>query len=153
MFDTIAGLPVHPLVVHAVVVLLPVMALVSIAVAVRPQWRSAARWVVLANAVVFAMSFVAKESGEKLQGRLGGEIAEEHAEYGDVLPLFALGLLLATAVLWYATTRGGIVVPVSVVLVVLAAVAAIGWTVVTGDTGARSVWENKIAGTTAPADD
>ena len=39
MFDLINGLPVHPLVVHAVVVLLPLAALGTIALAVRPAWR------------------------------------------------------------------------------------------------------------------
>src|SRR3954449_264738 len=70
MFDTISGLPVHALVVHAVVVLLPLMSLVTIAVAVRRSWRSAAPWVVLADAAVVALAFAAKESGEVLQERL-----------------------------------------------------------------------------------
>ena len=39
MFDLINGLPVHPLVVHAVVVLLPLATLGLIAIAVRPAWR------------------------------------------------------------------------------------------------------------------
>ena len=40
MFDTIDGLPVHALVVHAVVVLLPLALLGTIAIAVRPAWRA-----------------------------------------------------------------------------------------------------------------
>lgn len=39
MFTQFDGLPVHPLVVHAVVVLLPAAVLGTIAVAVRPAWR------------------------------------------------------------------------------------------------------------------
>jgi len=150
MFDTITGLPVHPLVVHAVVVLLPVMAIVSVLVAVVPRWRKNAKWVVAANAVVLVAAFVAKESGEQLQERLGGRIAHDHGEWGNLVPIFAFLLLAATAVLWFAVRRGGVLVPISMALVSVAAVAAIGMTVVTGDTGARAVWEDKIAGTSAP---
>lgn len=41
MFDLVNGLPVHPLVVHAVVVLLPLAIVGTILVAVRPTWRRA----------------------------------------------------------------------------------------------------------------
>ncbi|MCX6467463.1 MAG: hypothetical protein NTW05_28360, partial [Pseudonocardiales bacterium] len=34
------GLPLHPLVVHAVVVLLPLAALGTVACALRPSWRA-----------------------------------------------------------------------------------------------------------------
>lgn len=149
MFDTVSGLPVHALVVHAVVVLLPLMSLASVAVAVRKQWGRAAKWVVVGNVVVVAISFVAKQSGEELQERLGDEVAEQHSEYGDVLPWFAVALLLASVVVWYASTRTGAVVTVSIVLVALAAVGALTWTFLTGDSGARSVWEGRIAGTSS----
>ncbi len=153
MFDTINGLPVHPLVVHAVVVLLPLMAIVSVLVAAVPKWRKAAKWVVLANALVFVASFAAKESGEQLQERLGGQIAHEHGEYGNLVPVFALFLLLASAVVWFATTRPGVLMPISIGLVSIAALSAIGWTVITGDTGAQATWKEQIAGTTAPKGD
>ena len=40
MLDTVLGLPLHPLVVHAVVVLLPLVALGVMALAVVPRWRA-----------------------------------------------------------------------------------------------------------------
>jgi hypothetical protein len=64
MFDTIAGLPLHPLVVHAVVVLLPLMAVLTIVVAVRRNLRERySWWVVAANVVIFLITLVTKESG------------------------------------------------------------------------------------------
>jgi len=39
MFDTINGIPVHPLVVHAVVVLLPLAVFGAFAIVVGPGWR------------------------------------------------------------------------------------------------------------------
>ena len=40
----IAGLPLHPLVVHAAVVLIPLTALLTIGLAVLPRWRWLLRW-------------------------------------------------------------------------------------------------------------
>ena len=40
----INGVPLHPLVVHAVVVFAPLAALFGIAYAVLPNWRWALRW-------------------------------------------------------------------------------------------------------------
>ena len=47
MFDTIAGLPVHILVIHAVVAFAPLAALLAIGYAVRPAWRRVLRWPVV----------------------------------------------------------------------------------------------------------
>ena len=44
-FGFIAGLPVHPLVVHAAVVLLPLAALVLILLVFVPAWRTRFGWV------------------------------------------------------------------------------------------------------------
>lgn len=40
MFDTVFGLPLHTLVVHAVVVLVPLAALGTVAIAAVPAWRA-----------------------------------------------------------------------------------------------------------------
>ena len=153
MFDTISGLPVHALVVHAVVVLLPLMAVLSVLVAAVPKWRKYLSWVVLGNASVLVAAFVAKQSGEALRARLGGEIAKNHAQWGNLVPFFAFFLLVASVIAWWATRRGGVRVPNSIGLVGVAAVAAVAMTVVTGDTGARAVWETTIAHTSPPAGD
>jgi hypothetical protein len=39
-FDTVAGLPVHPLVVHAAVVLLPLSAIGLVTIILVPRWRA-----------------------------------------------------------------------------------------------------------------
>jgi len=149
VFDSIAGLPLHPLVVHAVVVLLPLMSAVTVAVAVRPQWRGAASWVVVADVLVLVAAFVAKQSGEKLQGRLsairgGAAVAKQHGEQGSLLPLFALLLVAASIVVWLARRRPALTM-VSIVLAVVAGVAAIGWTLVVGHSGATDVWSGVIS--------
>lgn len=149
MFDTISGLPVHVLVVHGVVVLVPLLSLVTIAFVLRPKWRDELGWAVLGNAVCVVLAFVARESGEKFKDRLGisGEAIDKHVEYGDVLWLFALGLLVASVIAWVLVNRGTGGIVVAGVLVIVAAVAATGWTVLTGDSGSRAVWEDAITST------
>ena len=152
MFDTISGLPVHVLVVHAVVVLLPLMAVVTVAVAVRRGWRSAAPWVVLADAVVVGLAYAAKESGEVLQERLGQftpNVAEDHGKHGELVPYFALALLVAAVLVWL-TSRSARLVPVAVALAVLTGVGALWWTYLTGESGARAVWSDTVQNTKAP---
>ena len=140
MFDLINGLPVHALVVHAVVVLLPLMALLTIVVAVRKNLREQfSWWVVGANGVIFLITLVAKEAGESLQKSLGGQVAQDHGELGSVLPWFALFLTLASAATAVAN-RNKALGPIAVVVSIVAAVAAVVWTVRTGDSGARAVW-------------
>jgi hypothetical protein len=140
LFDTITGLPVHVLVNHAVVVLLPLMSIVSILVAVRGKLRERySWWVTGANAVMFLVTLVTKQSGEYLQRSLGGQVAQEHGELGSVLPWFALVLALATAAT-AVTSRNRALGPVAVIVSIVAAVATLFWTVRTGDAGARATW-------------
>jgi phage terminase large subunit-like protein len=145
MFDTIDGLPVHALVIHAVVVILPLMAVLTIVVAVRRGLRERYSWWVLAgNVVVAGLTLVAKQSGEALRASLGGQIAKEHAALGTLLPWFALFLVL-TSVGMALTRRNRALGPVAVVLTIVAAVAAVVWTVRTGDAGTRAVWGSRGA--------
>ena len=156
VFDVIAGLPVHALVVHAVVVLLPLMAVVTFVVALRPAWRRGpvARWVALADLIVVGIAYVARLSGKNLQARLsalqGKTIAEQHGKYGTLLWLFALALFVVALLVVLLGSRGGVLAVLTVVLVGVVGAAAIGWTVITGDSGARAVWEQTIANTKPP---
>jgi hypothetical protein len=152
MFDTIGGLPLHALVVHAVVVFLPLMALITAAVAVRRSWRRAALPVAVADGLLVVVTLVARQSGEALQRRLssltggGALVAADHGQKGSLLPWFALALFVAAALVWYASRRPALTVPALLVAVV-AALAAIGWCVVVGDSGARAVWAQLIVAT------
>ncbi len=142
MFDTVLGLPVHVLVVHGVVVLLPLVAVVTVLWAFREDAPRLVGWAVIAaNLVVAGMTFVAKESGEALQERLGGQIADEHAEIADVLPYFALALLFASVIMQALRSRN-IHVPQRLpgVLTAVVALVAVLWTVRAGHSGSEAVW-------------
>jgi uncharacterized membrane protein len=161
MFDTINGLPVHALVVHAVVVLLPLLSVITVVFVIRPRWRKELPWAILGNAAALAAAYVAKESGEKLQDRLstqlGSPVATWHAHLGASLWYFALAQLVASIVAFLLirsrserarTPKPAIAL--AIVLTLAAGVAATVWTYRVGDSGAQAVWNDTIASTTKP---
>lgn len=162
MPDTVNGLPVHPLVVHAVVVLLPLAALGVLALALRPSWRGRfGVLVVLIAALATAAIPLATESGEGLERRVGDP--GEHAELGDTLLWFALALLVAAvALVWLhrraarpvdATAeparpaRPGALGVVVAVLAVVVAAANLVQVYRVGESGAKAVWGDTPAAT------
>ena len=149
MFDAINGLPVHPLVVHGVVVLLPLAILGTIAIAVRPSWRTKYGVLVIAvAAVATALIPVATSSGEALEKHVGDP--GKHAQLGDQLIWFAVPLLVLVAALVYLDRRGAKAVSRTVVTVVagLAVVSAVAAGVQVyrvGDSGARAAWGDQVS--------
>ncbi len=154
MFDVFNGLPVHPLVVHAVVVLLPLAVLGTLAIAVRPRWRRGYGPLVVACAAAgTALTPVATSSGDALEKRVGDPGA--HAAMGDQLIWFALPLLVLSLALVLLDRRTPRPVegsaPRSTVLnavAVLAVVAALACSVQVyrvGDSGARAAWGDRVA--------
>lgn len=151
-FDLINGIPVHPLVVHAAVVLVPLTALGLIAMAIWPRFSARYGWLVVASGVIATVSsFAAKESGEVLQGRVG-EPGFDHAELGDVMPIFAGVLLIAVVALWLMdrstpaegpAPRRGLRITVAIVGVLIA-LGNLFWVYKVGDSGAKSVWSGKV---------
>lgn len=107
MFDYALGLPVHALVIHAVVVLVPLSALVVLAYVARPGWRRALRWPAVAGALVSGgAAYVAAESGERLLVRVSTtrasstdfELLAEHELWGDRAKTVCLVFLVLTLV-------------------------------------------------------
>ncbi|WP_238014392.1 DUF2231 domain-containing protein [Dactylosporangium sp. AC04546] len=150
MPDTVNGLPLHPLVVHAVVVLLPLATIGVIAIAVRPAWRSRFGPVVVALAALAAVAIpVATSTGDQLAGRVG--VPHEHEELGDSLLFFALPLLAAAvALVWThrrtaATSSRRAARTVVAVIAVVVALANLVQVVRVGESGARAVWGGSSA--------
>ncbi|HET6167945.1 MAG TPA: DUF2231 domain-containing protein [Marmoricola sp.] len=146
MFDLVNGLPVHPLVVHAVVVLLPAAVLGTIAIAVRPSWRRRHGVLVLGvTAVATALIPVATSSGEALERRVGDP--GRHAALGDQLIWFALPLLVLVAVLVLLDRRerGPATTRTIATLAVVAALATGVQVYRVGDSGARAAWGSQVS--------
>ena len=159
MFDLINGVPLHPLVVHAIVVLLPLATLGTIAIALRRAWRLSYGPLVVAAAVLSTVLIpVATSSGEALERRVGDP--GRHAQLGDQLIYVAVPLLVLSAALvwleWRHERRGVAVSSRTLTHVVagLAVVAALASTVQVyrvGDSGARAAWADVPAPRSAPA--
>ena len=148
MFDTVFGLPVHVLVVHAVVVLLPLMSVATLAWAFIPRLGPAVGWTLVAgNAVTTALAFVAKASGEALQDRLGGAVAQEHAEAAELLPFMALALLVASALVQaLRSTDVGVPLRLPAVLTGVVVAVALVWVARAGHSGSEAVWAEVVRG-------
>ncbi|HSJ21855.1 MAG TPA: DUF2231 domain-containing protein [Nocardioidaceae bacterium] len=159
----IAGLPLHPLVVHTTVTLVPLSALVSVVFAVVPRWRWLLRWPAGVLAVLAAVvAWVSRLSGSALledrpflldSPQLRDQI-ERHQQLGELLSLVSLPyaalVLLASWSLAGTTAlasgRGAresrlpALEKVLLVLVVLFSLGVLVLVVLTGDSGARAVW-------------
>jgi glucan phosphoethanolaminetransferase (alkaline phosphatase superfamily) len=158
VFDTIFGLPVHVLVIHAVVVLVPLCAVMAVVMLVSTRWRDRLRVTFLVLLTVAAGStFVAKQSGQALQTRLaitGNADLNRHVSLGTQAPWIVLGfwaLGLVWLVLDARRDRPGAPGPRTLrllgVLATLAAVGATTWIVLTGDAGARALWSQIVQST------
>jgi len=149
--------PLHPLVVHAVVVFVPLAALAGILMSV-PKWRWLARWpALLLTLGATAACYVATITGGDLKKDRGLEtspLVKTHEEWGDRLMLamwvFAAILIVAFWVLPHVTRLSGaldraghvtVLEKPLMVLLPLAAVAVLVLVFLTGDAGARAVWK------------
>jgi len=146
MFNLINGVPVHPLVVHAVVVLLPLAILGTIALVVRPAWRKTYGPLLVGCSVVATLLIpIATSSGGALEQHVGNP--GEHAKLGDQLIWFAIPLLLldiALVVLDRRGKTGANQMRAVGVLAVIVAVAAGVQVYRVGDSGARAAWAAKV---------
>ena len=147
---TIAGMPAHALLVHAIVVLAPMLALLEMLCAFWPAARRRLVWLVLATAVInLVLTPVTTEAGEWLYDQQGqpSPILQEHAERGEWMIYFSAALLIvaiALAVLHWLESRSD--KPRTIAAVVVAVVAlAVGVSSIVGvvrigDAGAEAVW-------------
>jgi hypothetical protein len=166
LFDLVGGLPVHPLIVHVAVVVLPVAALALIVIMALPRVHWMLRWgVIAALAVGTLAAWIAAESGEALSERVGD--AEVHEALGENLPTIAL-ITLGLGVVWAviselsaraarAATSAGATGPTGsrallwlriIVSIVTAGMAAyaIYYTIIVGHSGAVASWLDRVGG-------
>ncbi len=153
----IAGLPAHPLIIHATVVLTPLAAIITVVFAVWPRHRWLTRWPAVVAALVAVVSvWAARLSGDSMveANRSLAQLVATHQERGELLSLvvvaFAVLTLLATWVLGGPSalasgageraTRTGVLAKVMPAVLVVAAVALLVSVAMTGDAGARAVW-------------
>jgi hypothetical protein len=153
----ISGVPLHPLIVHAVVIFVPLGALSAILFAVIPRWRWLLRWptLLLALAAVAVVRLAVISGNDLRRDRdLGGARLDRHMDLATWLErsvwVFAVVAILACWVLPYVTPlrdREDRVSPAAsltmaaTVLLPIAAAAVLVLAVLTGDAGAKAVWK------------
>ena len=177
--DTIGELPIHAVIIHLAVVLVPIGAVLAILIAVRPPWRrSWGTWAIGVNAAALVTTLIAYQSGEALRDRfekLSGSDREtklatidEHADLANVArPLVALMFLALAGFVWFArrferentpvgegnelvsVTRSPAVTALAAITVLSAFVAA-SWTIRTAHEGASSAWKSYTENSATP---
>lgn len=149
MPETAFGLPLHPLIVHGTVVIVPLAALTVLLAVLWPRFRSWAGPLPAGLAVVgLVLVPLSTSSGENLERSVREtELVERHAELGEQLLPFVAVLAVAAIGLWLIgrRERAGSSSPkvLLVVLAALAVLAAVGTTVQVvriGHSGAESAW-------------
>jgi len=161
MFERFGDLPLHVLVIHAAVVVLPVSALTAIVFAVVPKWRWLLRWpTLLLGLGSLVCAFVARQSGLAFVAAIPElqPIVQLHENRGKLLfwycLIFAVVAIVAVLVLGgpsslasgkgaKATRSRPLELVVSAALVVIS-VLVIWQTIRTGDAGARAVWDGRL---------
>jgi hypothetical protein len=170
--STLNGLPMHILLVHAVVVLLPLSALLLVLTAFHPaaRRRLAGPNAVLA-AVVLVLVPLTAEAGEWLERRVpDSDLLHQHTELGDTALLYAVPLTVLAVVVWWrhrqdlaaaagtprqrvflAPRSAAVTRTVAAVAVVVAAAGVYGMYRI-GDSGAKAVWTGEFSSTATGGD-
>ncbi|HEY7270014.1 MAG TPA: DUF2231 domain-containing protein [Dehalococcoidia bacterium] len=165
---TVLGLPIHALVVHFAVVMVPAAGFALIAAGVKPEWRNRYLWMAAGLAVVAAgAAIVTAASGEQLQdtvrqsARLAGSRATfgDHPEQGDMARNLAVLMALAGCG-FVAVQRWGkkLALPAwtptaAYAVTTVVSLAAIASIVIAGHSGATLVWKdlgNFVSASKAP---
>lgn len=161
MFERFGDLPLHVLVIHVTVLVLPVGALTAIVFALVPKWRWLLRWpTLLLGLGSLVCAFVARQSGLAFVAAVPEleQLVKVHRARGNLLfwfcVIFAVVVVVAFLLLSGPTalasgkgSRQAKSRPLE--LLVSAAVVVIGVVVIyqtvrTGDAGAKAVWDGRL---------
>lgn len=150
MPSTIFSLPVHPLLVHATVVFVPLAVVLVLGAVLVPRFRAWAGPVPAGvSLVALVLTPLSTATGENLEHQLPpNALIEEHARLGDqLLPLTIALFVFAAAFWWLTRDRDGVDSRRPPALLVgvgaLAVVAAVGTGVQVariGHSGAKAAW-------------
>ena len=144
LFYSISGLPVHALIVHFAVVLLPLSCAALLVSIYMPKFKSKYSLASVVGIVLgMGSAVIAKQSGEALAAKIGNPA--EHSKLGNILPLFAF-VLACAAVLWFKSNKGRAsrsVTPLGHTTAVLS-IVVMALTFLVGHTGAQAVWQGRL---------
>jgi uncharacterized membrane protein len=150
IFESIFGLPLHPLVIHAAVVFIPLLVLAGLAHALVPGLRGRIGWVAVLLAFLAAGSaLLAKLSGDAFRRRIDHKHLaspkifaqiDNHRSLGTITLYLTVALAVVVLALVLLRNQSSAVSLVLIVLTVGLGIAAGIYVYRTGDAGARIVW-------------
>lgn len=156
MLDSFFGLPAHPLIVHATVVIVPAAAISVLVATVWRRFRLWAGWLPAAlSLAALVLAPLSTSSGEELEHATGSSsLVEEHAELGELLLWWVLPLAVLAVAAWWLHRRPDTKVPAWGHWLVRggSVVVAVGTLVVValiGHSGAKAAWDDVSAGAAA----
>lgn len=137
------GLPLHPLIVHGVVVLLPLVAIAILVLLFNRRWLGITHYVLLISIAFTTVGVLAAaSSGNSLSAAVG--LPQEHAERGNNLVPVALVLYALFAIyLFFTIYRPSRRISAALgFLVGTTSIATLALTFLVGHSGAESVWKS-----------
>jgi hypothetical protein len=145
LFGSVAGLPLHPLAIHASIVLIPLVAIGALVMSYLPSFSRRYGKMILVIALFAQVSlFLAKVTGEAFEEILDKDMGN-HAELGEIAPFITLPMVALIYLRWRLDRSGATVGSVWVrrltsLALILASLASIAVIVLVGHSGAQSVW-------------
>ena len=145
LFGSVAGLPLHPLVIHASIVLIPLVAIGALVMSYLPSFSRRYGKLILFIALFAQLSlFLAKVTGEAFEEILDKDMGN-HAELGEIAPYITLPMVALIYLRWRLDRSGATVGSVWVrrltsLALIVASLASIAVIVLVGHSGAESVW-------------
>jgi len=140
-----AGLPLHPLLVHSAVVLVPLVAIGGLVMSYLPSFsRRHGKLILIVALVAQVTVFLAKMSGEAFSEILDKEV-EKHAQLGEITPFVTLPMVVLIYLRWRMDRSGSstgsvLIRRLTSVALVIASVASLVVIFLVGHSGASSVW-------------
>jgi hypothetical protein len=144
-FGMLAGLPLHPLLVHSAVVLVPLVAIGALVMSYLPSFSRRHGKLILILALVAQVSvFLAKISGQAFSEILQKNV-EKHAELGEIAPFVTLPMVVLIYLRWRMDRAGSSIGNVALrrltsVALVISSLASLVMIFLVGHSGASSVW-------------
>jgi hypothetical protein len=141
----LAGLPLHPLLVHSAVILVPLVAIGALVMSYLPSFSRRHGKLILIVALVAQVSvFLAKISGEAFSEILDKEV-EKHAQLGEIAPFVTIPMVALIYLRWRMDRAGSSTGSVAIrrltsVALVIASLVSLVMIFLVGHSGASSVW-------------
>ncbi|MBB2975254.1 hypothetical protein FHX49_000820 [Microbacterium endophyticum] len=156
------GLPIHVLLVHFVVIVVP---LTAICLVLSTFWPAARRRLGLVTPILALVALISvpitTQAGEALEEQVSETaLSELHTELGDTLLPWAIALFIIAALQWFwfafctgdgryakqftsKTIRTTITMALSIAVIAVA-IGSVVVVVIIGESGARAVWDSKL---------